>query len=98
MASPGRNSRYSSRKDGPRGNAAALGLRGEIDLSVGREFHVPSLFIPLENYLLRREGIEVTKEQSEAFYKLCMHALLHDIREFPQSLLQTFGTVKPYLV
>ena len=74
----------------------ALVMRGEIQLSETDDLNIPKLFRPLERYLLRRGGKQVTKEQSNAFYRFCMHAILNDLRVFPEALLDEFNVVESY--
>ena len=74
----------------------ALTEKGILELGEDFRFEVLNLFEPLEMYLTTCEGGEVTEEQSENFYRLCLFALLSGLRDFPKSLLTQFKIVKNY--
>ena len=75
-----------------------LAARKELDLGNADHFNISKIFLPLERYLLRRSGVKVTEQESQAFYKLCIYALLNDMREFTESVLHEFNIVKPYYI
>ena len=76
----------------------ALTEKGFLDLGEDLKFDVFNLFEPLEKYLVTREGGEVTEEQSQNFYKLCLFAMLSGMRSFTEALLTQFNIVKNYYV
>ena len=74
----------------------ALTEKGFLDFGEDFKFEVLNLFEPLEKYLTTREGGEVTEEQSQNFYKLCLFAMLSGMRSFTEELLTQFNIVKNY--
>ena len=74
----------------------ALTEKGFITLDESFKFEVLNIFEPLENYLTTREGGNVTNEESQNFYKLCLFALLSGMRRFPEPLLMKFTIVDNY--
>ena len=74
----------------------ALAEKGFLDFGEDFRFEVLNLFEPLEKYLTTREGGEVTEEQSQNFYKLCLFAMLSGMRSFTEELLTQFNIVKNY--
>ena len=73
-----------------------LTKKGILELHEDTIFDFLTLFEVFENFLIKREGGEVSQEQSSDFYRLCLYCLLQGFREIPGKLLKQFNIVENY--
>ena len=74
-----------------------LTRKGFLNFAGDAPFKTLDLFEPLERFVLRREGGDVTVDQSQKFYQVCLHAYLLGFREIPDHMIKKFNVTKNYL-